>query len=113
MVLTPLRLCYLSPLIITTAFRITLYCSSPQLCDDASYCCWDCLLLALRHRSNSRVVVSVIAGFGLQLHAEERGTHHIKLHEFCIVNGDVNAMEYLNIILIPLDNVRLLIQVLR
>ena len=34
----------------------------------------------------------VIAGFGLQLHSEERGTHHIKLHEFCGGGCDIDAI---------------------
>ena len=31
--------------------------------------------------------VSAIAGFGLQLRAEECGTHHIRLHGFCGGDG--------------------------
>ena len=60
MVLTLLRLRHLSPLIITTAFRITLYCSSPQLHADASYYRWDYPLLILRHCSKSHAVVESV-----------------------------------------------------
>ena len=92
MVLTSLRSRHLLPLIIITAFRITLYCSSPQLCADASCYLWDYPLLIFRHCSESRAAISAIAGFALQLHAEERGTHHIKLHESGGGDGDVDAI---------------------
>ena len=62
------------------------YYSLAQLCADVSYYRWD-YLLALRHCFESRAVVSVIAGFGLRLHAGERGSRRIELHEFC-GNGD-------------------------
>ena len=91
MVLTLLRFRHLQP---DHCHRLSHHAVlfSPQLCADASYYRWDYLLLALHCCSKPRVFVFVIVGFDLQFHSEERGTHHIKLHEFCGGDGDIDAI---------------------